>query len=450
VCAFSRRFTKTHANKVFNDLLFRDIPSNLLRTLNKMKDPEAFLLDHIKKSKERRHINKQLQKIQTSVRQMNTFDRMRISEKGVNLRVKIYCHVGNNGYSLVSKNLIHSMFIHGVNICTHILRIYNFTSNNSMKDELVVSLAHNKLDSYDFVLIHATPTIWPTIVSEELAKNANVKIVGYTVWETNAIPQKWIKCLKEVHKVVVPCEWNRRVFSKQVDKVCCIETPIDEIDEIDEKFVLPFDKDDFVFYTINAWNERKAIDELIACFIKSFEGSKHVKLFIKTFTKNVVDHEQIVVNYSQLTDKQVKAIHKKYQCFVSLSKGEGTGLGACESAISGNPVICAKYGGHKDYLSDAYFVKHKEVSVNLCNKNSNKHNKCKRVCRVHPLYTSDQMWCEPNLGHFQEQMKRVYQTYGSNEMLTKVAKCIKSLRLLNSDRLGNKWIHLLKNLKRID
>ena len=44
------------------------------------------------------------------------------------------------------------------------------------------------------------------------------------------------------------------------------------------------------------------------------------------------------------------AIHTAGDCFVSLSKGEGWGLGAFDAGLHGLPVILSRWGGPDDYL----------------------------------------------------------------------------------------------------
>ena len=278
-------------NKMFNAQLYRDISRKLLKKLYKKEKPICWLKGYIRKSKERKYIKKQLEKINNDIQGLKKFKHLIISKKGNSINVKIYCHFGTNGYSVASKNMVKSMFIYGVNIQVKIFRIYNYVKSNSETDKLVSSLTKNRLKSYNYVIIHGTPPSWERIIKLERNKNPNVIIVGFTVWEADRVPSAWLPHLYETDHVVVPCKWNLETFKLAVKNVSCIETPIDSNLTCDENFSTGFNpKDDFIFYTINAWNNRKGILDLIDCFLELFDGIETVKLYIKTFDKRNMYH----------------------------------------------------------------------------------------------------------------------------------------------------------------
>ena len=50
----------------------------------------------------------------------------------------------------------------------------------------------------------------------------------------------------------------------------------------------------------------------------------------------------------------IDALHATGECFVSLSHGEGWGMGAFDAATLGKPVLIAPYGGPAEYLPSGY------------------------------------------------------------------------------------------------
>src|SRR5262249_27259737 len=63
---------------------------------------------------------------------------------------------------------------------------------------------------------------------------------------------------------------------------------------------------------------------------------------------------EISLSTNPLTREQVEALHARGDCFVSLSRGEGWGLGAFDAAVFGNPGIVTGWGGTLDFLPPDY------------------------------------------------------------------------------------------------
>jgi glycosyltransferase involved in cell wall biosynthesis len=58
----------------------------------------------------------------------------------------------------------------------------------------------------------------------------------------------------------------------------------------------------------------------------------------------------------------VDALHTQGDCFVSLSRGEGWGLGAFDAGTNGNPVIVTGWGGTVEFLPAGYpYVVHYDL-----------------------------------------------------------------------------------------
>ena len=56
------------------------------------------------------------------------------------------------------------------------------------------------------------------------------------------------------------------------------------------------------------------------------------------------------------TDRDIGALHHRGDCFVSLCRSEGWGLGAFDAAAYGNPVVTTGFGGHSDYLAGTPYL----------------------------------------------------------------------------------------------
>ena len=87
----------------------------------------------------------------------------------------------------------------------------------------------------------------------------------------------------------------------------------------------------------------------------------------------------------ELSDTQMLALHARGDCYVSLTRSEGWGLGAFDAARFGKPLIMTAYGGQLDFLPAelAYLVDYTAVPV---------------LDRMgEKSYSRDQRWADPDL-----------------------------------------------------
>jgi len=292
-----------------------------------------------------------------------------------------------------------------------------FLGSNS-GDELFDPYCNSPID-YDTVVIHTVPEYFPLWAEREAGK----RLVGYTVWETDRIPGHWYSALNSVDRLMVPCKWNRTVFKR-----CGVNVPISVVPHITEQFthmdsaVMPNDirSTDFVFYTIGTWTNRKAIWKVLQSYWDTFSDNDDTVLVIKTtgrdFTRSFLGRfhgntrkvikrlrrrydspARICVITQDVDDEFIRVLHRRGDCFVSLCRSEGWGLGAFDAAAAGNPVIITGFGGQLDYLPAhvAHLVRYTHVPVDdSAGKKS---------------YSPDQRWAEPDIAHASELMRSVFE-----------------------------------------
>jgi glycosyltransferase involved in cell wall biosynthesis len=174
----------------------------------------------------------------------------------------------------------------------------------------------------------------------------------------------------------------------------------------------------FVFYTIAEWIPRKACELTIHAFLRAFQSSDNCRLIIKTglYDRSLPGWQQrlfpvrrqilrIRSCYKQpakveLIDKnisreQINALHRRGNCFVSLTRGEGWGLGAFEAAAAGNAIVITGYGGQIEYLPENYPYL---VNYNLVHVKQN---------RRWSSYGANQVWAEPDVVHAAHLLRRL-------------------------------------------
>ena len=294
---------------------------------------------------------------------------------------------------------------------------------------------------YDTVIVHTPPEYFPSWVEREHGK----KIVGCTVWETDRAPGHWPPLLNSVHQLMVPCRWNKDVFQQ-----CGVRTPISVIPhlmnggEAASGSASPWlvSPGDYVFYTIGTWTARKAVWDVIACYLDTFTASDRTVLIVKTndygyheslfgqgwigryaaaarwrFCKAVGirpgRHDaiqlmgtlepkyrspaKIQLVTQDMDEDVILKLHEIGDCFVSLCRSEGWGLGAFDAAAYGKPIIMTGFGGQLDYLPPdlAYLVRYGMAPV--------------RDDADPKNFTRDQKWAKPDLAHASQLMRQVFE-----------------------------------------
>jgi glycosyltransferase involved in cell wall biosynthesis len=276
----------------------------------------------------------------------------------------------------------------------------------------------------DTTIIHFVPEYYPHFIARERARGAR-RIVGHTIWETDRLPSHWPDLINQLDGLIVPTEWNRAVFRESGIIVPILvaphlpsfpdEPPVADRDGLRRR--LPDLEGRRVFYTIATWLERKGVEPLIEAFTRAFGPNDPVALVIKTSPHDLErvrrdpGHEgeplpvtpqfeamigravlrlgrlppPIHLLTDDLTDPEMRALHDRGDCFVSLCRGEGWGLGAFEAAWLGKPVVITGWGGPAEYLSTetAYLVDWTPAPV--------------RPAEANASYTPDQNWAEPDV-----------------------------------------------------
>ena len=107
-----------------------------------------------------------------------------------------------------------------------------------------------------------------------------------TVWETDAMPPQWRPALNHALEVWLPCEFNVSVFEralgKPIFKLPHAWAPNSASPARDLVSACGIREDDFVFYSIFEWQERKGPNEMIEAFLRAFPEPSPVVLALKT------------------------------------------------------------------------------------------------------------------------------------------------------------------------
>lgn len=324
----------------------------------------------------------------------------------INNRKVVYIGAdGSSGYANAAKGYIYDLIQKNIPV-----KFIAYTTVNQQveTDNTAFSFLINKkkniiMPTPNEIIIHSIPEGWDVLLkNSQINYTQETKIIGRTVWEFDKLPEKWVNQINNssVTIVSVPTEWNKTTFiNSGVTKTIVVEphiyidypyTPL-VLQHILSKCVLVNDQlgetnfnKYYKFYNISQLIDRKGIDLLVESFCEAFESTDNVGLFLKLYRSDHSFNEQIetarylksiVDKYKKappiflikdlLTYDEVKTLHSLCDCYVSLTKTEGFGLGIFDAYQSKKDVIVTAYGGHLEYLPKDYdgLVPYKLLSV---------------------------------------------------------------------------------------
>lgn len=261
---------------------------------------------------------------------------------------------------------------------------------------------------YDTVIVHTVPELLVRWRSQE----PNRMLVAHTVWETDRLPHHWVVPLEQADHILVPCMWNKVVFEQRGLTAGVSVFPHIAVapELIQGPSILDIPDDHFVFYSIEVWSARKALWNTLTAYLDTFTERDPVTLVLKTShhvmcrrglfggfarTRDAVDRilrryhrpARVKLLTDHLAQQDIRRLHARGNCYVSLSHGEGWNLGAFDAAAHGKPVIVTAFGGQTDYLprDTAYFVDYRLTPV--------------KDELGKPSFAEDQHWAEPSIAH---------------------------------------------------
>lgn len=265
------------------------------------------------------------------------------------------------GYGISNLNWIKYLEKTGVKIYPHgkFIPAEN-TLEYSVLDDAERKILKREFKKQKIGIIETTPFSFGLI-------NNDVKI-GSTMCETDRIAGDWVQQCLKMDYIVVPNEFNKRVFIESgipEEMVTSIRPGIDT-----ERF--PYHhrpiRDVYTFGTVGYMNERKSVFEIIQAFVSEFEPWEPARLYIKSSNKDFgyysyLTDDRITVDIRHLSVPDVNNLYKSFDCFVFPSKAEGIGMPPREAMSTGLPVIVMNYSGLEEIANEnyAYVIEPKEL-----------------------------------------------------------------------------------------
>lgn len=307
-----------------------------------------------------------------------------------------------SGYGTAARAYIHALHTSGVRVSV----ISVGRSPHDFRDNLIRSLVDSSNTNADFTILHAIPLFWPRWAY------TTPNVIAVTVWEADPIPSVWQRPLRHAVDVWVPCDFNVAVFGKALGtapfRLPYALPPWNDVPP--ESAAFPgVGAADFVFYSIFDWQYRKNASGMMEAFLQAFPDESDAVLLLKTIPRAAREAQQSLEQLRQRTrsrgrvtllceafnEGQIRALHGRGDCYVSLHRGEGWGYPLFEAAARGTPTVASAQGGPLDFLDPA---RHQLVP-------------CRDVLVREPyfLFTRQMCWGEPDLAVASDALRRVYE-----------------------------------------
>ena len=216
----------------------------------------------------------------------------------------------------------------------------------------------------ELVIVHTEPQHYAALL-RDIPRSPGRKFVGYAVWETLQLPQRFIEGVKLVDAVWTCSEFSRRAFSPHAATrvlphvVARPKVSREALDWAATRLGMTEKqrdaRDTFHFYTIvDTVNPRKNIGTMLSAFAAAFprRGDK-VRLVVKQYRQpQDLGKFPFVIDVPEpLTDAQIAALHAVCDAYVSAHHAEAWGLPLSEALSFGNPVIATGYSGNMEFMT---------------------------------------------------------------------------------------------------
>jgi len=263
--------------------------------------------------------------------------------------------------------------------------------------------------------------------------------IGYWAWELGRFPDQWQSAFSCLHEVWVPSTFcQRAVAAKSPVPVVCVPHNIEiATPGARDRRGFGLREDSFVFLTMAdmlSIPERKNIVGAAEAFLRAFGGGDTAAQLVMKLSnpENRPDMMEALREYAArcpgiiLIDRyfsrsEISTLIDTVDCFVSLHRSEGFGLGIAESMVREKAVIATGWSGNMDFtnVGNALIVDYELVELD----------------RDYGPYAKGEVWADPSIDDAAAKMRTVFENADLRERLVRRARedCI---RLLSPEVIG--------------
>jgi glycosyltransferase involved in cell wall biosynthesis len=235
--------------------------------------------------------------------------------------------------------------------------------------------------------------------------------IGYWTWELAEMPSAWQAPLDFLDEVWCPSRFIQSAVQKKSSRPVLYQPISIELTTSTqfEREYFSLSKQAFTFLFVFDFKSHVARKNPSACvraFCNAFpKKDEAVQLVIKSMDGALYPNELAKLQAEIKIDPRILLIDKKFKpdemtglmqtcdCFISLHRSEGIGLGLAQSMLLGKPVIATAYSGNTDFTleDNSCLVKYDLIKVEE---------------KEYP-FAKGQVWADPDVDHAAWYMRKL-------------------------------------------
>lgn len=225
------------------------------------------------------------------------------------------------------------------------------------------------------LIVHRTPDSYRCVRWASMART-----IGYTLFETDRIPDSWVHACRSMDEVWVPSQFNVRTFvGSGLDPTRVRAFPYGVNTEffqpITETFPVP-GRRSFCFLYISFFDYRKGMGLLLEAYLQEFTRQDDVTLIVKTsferghgvraqdpgrIIADIVREQcgsdgaqapHVVVLTDVLNQEELRCLYNTCDLYISTDRANGWGMPCMEAMAMGKPAATIDWSGSTEFMHE--------------------------------------------------------------------------------------------------
>jgi glycosyltransferase involved in cell wall biosynthesis len=273
-----------------------------------------------------------------------------------------------------------------------------------------------------------------------------VRRIAVWYWEVDRLPEEWRPEIAWASEVWAPTTFLAETYRKYVNVPVVPMLPglaLPEFARLPRRFFDLPEKKHLVLFSFDMGSvmERKNPLGLIEAFRRAFRSDDRAHLCIKVSRGEF--HPEDLAKLQRacraigatlldrvLIREEALALMACTDCYASLHRAEGFGLGMAESMLLGTPTIGTAYSGNLDFMN---------------RENSFLVNATPTPIKNVPPYPVGSLWAEPDLDHAATLLRQIYDDRDHAREIAQQAQR-EVARLLSVDAAGQRMVNRLTEI----
>lgn len=258
----------------------------------------------------------------------------------------------------------------------------------------------NTPEDADLTVLHDEPHLWPAIF-ESTPVLREKPVAGYTVWESEALPEAYLPGLRLVREIWTASAFSASAFRQGHDRVRVLPHVVEPVEPSAEDLSWAGNFDRPYFFTImDAVNPRKNLSALLRVFsrVRSAAGGG-LRLVIKQYRAELPlgGLPGVVSIGGELSEGRMAALHRGALAYVSPHRSEAWGLGLSEAMSHGVCVLATGWSGNMEFMDEGNSIPLKFTLEPVG----------ERTARMLPYFRPDMRWAAVDERHLEREMLRL-------------------------------------------